>query len=179
MPAMDILSDSGMGLLAKTYVSENPFVCGLLHVVQQSSTFRLALCVLLRLRPRSLVVLAPVCSTMGTIAAGHTRRSFVLPIGDTSRQDVSQANKMSLRVLILVWVCSALGHKWIIEQPASGVWRHLPWWRFFVKYVQITYRQGVWMKHFGTASMKRTYLWSNCAEVHNLDLGPLSKAGTL
>ena len=58
---------------------------------------RLALSVILRLRPGSLVVFAPVCSTMGTLARNHTRRCFTLPIGNTLRADVENANVMSLR----------------------------------------------------------------------------------
>lgn len=58
---------------------------------------RLALSAILRLKQSSLVFLAPVCSTMGTLVANHTGRSFVLPIGNTTRRDVAEANLMAIR----------------------------------------------------------------------------------
>ena len=58
---------------------------------------RLALSAILRLKRSSLVFLAPVCSTMGTLVANHSGRSFVLPIGNTNRQDVAESNIMAIR----------------------------------------------------------------------------------
>ena len=126
---------------------------------------RLCLGVILRLLPRGVVLLAPVCSTMGTLARNHTRRCFIVPIGDVSRADVRSANVMSIRALVLCWVISALGGTFVLEQPAGGCFRHLPWFRYMAKYILTIYRQAVWMRAFGAPSLKRTFLWSNSSQV--------------
>lgn len=81
--------------------------------------------------------------------------------------------------MLLCWVLSALGHRFVLEQPAGGMWRHLPFWRFYCKYIAVVFRQAVWMRQYGSKSLKRTFLWSNCPEVKLLDRGPITKAARL
>ena len=41
------------------------------------------------------------------------------------------------RSVILCWLLHALGHAFILEQPANGMFRHLPYWRFYTKYIAV------------------------------------------
>ena len=38
------------------------------------------------------------------------------------------------------------------------------------------FRTALWMRHYGSKSLKRTFLWSNSPIVEELNLGKLSKA---
>ena len=102
---------------------------------------RLAISVVLRLRPQSLVLLAPVCSTMGTLARAHTKRCFILPLGDETREDVSASNLMTLRPEYVIQMAGFLG----CTSAAGTSMRTLhTWLRFRVScYEALTY-------HFST-----------------------------
>ena len=58
---------------------------------------RLAVLTVLRLEPNSLGILAPVCSSMGFLAASLSKRSFICPLGDRSQGFVSSGNLLALR----------------------------------------------------------------------------------
>ena len=58
---------------------------------------RLAILTVLRLEPNSLGILAPVCSSMGFLAASLAKRSFICPLGDCSKGFVTSGNLLALR----------------------------------------------------------------------------------
>ena len=63
---------------------------------------RLAILAVLRLEPRSLGLLAPVCGSMGWLVSSVSKRSFVCPLGDQSVDFVSSGNLLALRPLSVV-----------------------------------------------------------------------------
>ena len=62
-----------------------------------SLILRLALVGVLKLKPRSLGLLAPVCSSMGFLAASQTKRSFIVPLGDLGNPHVFSGNLLAIR----------------------------------------------------------------------------------
>ena len=75
---------------------------------------RLALVGVLKLQARSLGLLAPVCSSMGFLAASQTKRSFIVPLGDFGNPHVFSGNLLAIRPNSI--------HLETIEQ------KHSTWW---------------------------------------------------
>ena len=63
---------------------------------------RLALTAVLRLLPKSMGVLAPVCSSMGYLASSQSKRCFVQPLGDCSKGFVASGNLLAARRLVCI-----------------------------------------------------------------------------
>lgn len=96
---------------------------------------RLAILAILRLHPCGLVILAPVCSGFSYMCSSQAQRHWLNPEGNTDLPWVRAGNIMANRVTLLCWLCSALGHSWVIEQPSSKKFGDLPRWRFFCENV--------------------------------------------
>ena len=75
---------------------------------------------ILRLHPGFVVVLAPVCSGFSFMCSSQAMRFWYDPNGNTSYHWVISGNLMANRVVILAWLCIALGHVFILEQPGSA-----------------------------------------------------------
>lgn len=88
---------------------------------------------------------------------------------------VFSGNLLAVRAILICWVLAALGHTFLLEQPAGSRFRFFPQWRFFCKYICTVFRQGLWMRHYGSESCKHTFLWSNSSGVRHLSLGRLTK----
>ena len=99
--AMDILTDSGMGILDLfcRYVIFCMVCCCATLYGKVRIKLRLALLAVLRLRPGSLGVLAPVCSSFGFLCTAQSGRSFVRPKGFETVDWVASGNKMAARLL--------------------------------------------------------------------------------
>ena len=125
------------------------------------SHFRLAITVLLRLQPGSLVLLAPVCSSFSDCCHSQAQRSVVLPLGDARFDWVTVGNLLANRTLaclffsvrhvyvslqlciniltclpvsrtiLLCQLAGALGHSWLVERPSSAKMALLPRWQEF------------------------------------------------
>lgn len=106
-----------------------------------SYDLRLAILAVLRLQPCSLVILAPVCSGFSYMCSSQAKRFWFDPLGDETYEWVKCGNLMANRVILLCWLCSALGHVWLVEQPSSAKFGDLPRWRFFCE--QVVY--AIWM----------------------------------
>ena len=65
---------------------------------------RLALLAVLKLEPESLGILAPVCSSMGWLAASQSKRNFMLPLGDPSKSFVQDGNMLAIRSLVMYMI---------------------------------------------------------------------------
>ena len=65
---------------------------------------RLAILAILKLRPQSLGVLAPVCSSMGFLCVSQSGRCFENPLGNLSVPWVSSSNCMAARLLKLIHI---------------------------------------------------------------------------
>lgn len=92
---------------------------------------RLALLSVLQLFPGSLVVLAPVCSSFSFMSSSQSSRYIWMPEGDERYSWVKSGNVMSVRVVLLCYLCAALGLVFLVEQPASGKFAEMPRWQRF------------------------------------------------
>ena len=92
---------------------------------------RSAILGLLCLHPKSIVILAPVCSGFSYMCSGQAKRFWFCPGGDESFSWVKSGNVMSNRITLLCWLAVALGHVFILEQPAPGKFADMPRWRYF------------------------------------------------
>lgn len=69
------------------------------------------------------------------MCSSQAQRHWLNPEGNTDLPWVRAGNIMANRVTLLCWLCSALGHSWVIEQPSSKKFGDLPRWRFFCENV--------------------------------------------
>ena len=92
---------------------------------------RSALVALLCLHPKSLIILAPVCSGFSFMCSGQAKRFWFNPLGDESHTFVKSGNVMSSRMTLLIWIIVALGHVFLLEQPAPGKFADMPRWKYF------------------------------------------------
>lgn len=96
---------------------------------------RCAVLAILRLHPNSLVILAPVCSGFSFMCSSLAQRFFWCPEGVESLRWVRAGNIMANRVTLLCWLCAALGHTFLLEQPGSARLAALPRWQYFCRHV--------------------------------------------
>lgn len=96
---------------------------------------RSALVALLCLHPKSLIILAPVCSGFSFMCSSLAQRFFWCPEGVESLRWVRAGNIMANRVTLLCWLCAALGHTFLLEQPGSARLAALPRWQYFCRRV--------------------------------------------
>ena len=124
-----------------------------------------ALMLIRRLKPSSLVHLAPVCSSWVWVNRGTSKRSREHPLGDTSLAYICQANQMVSRVIMICLVATARGHTFVIEQPSSSVMDSHPKFAFMMKLAEHGLLQvhsvRTWFGMFGGESPKPTTLWGN------------------
>ena len=81
------------------------------------------------------------------------------PLGDTTKVSVRHSNVMTSRVVLVLYIYLALGIYWLIEQPLSSVFEHLPrfkWLCTITKIYKLTFR----MDRFGSDTPKGTVLYS-------------------
>lgn len=90
---------------------------------------------ILRLHPHSVVILAPVCSGFSFMCSSQAKRFFYTPEGDESIPWVKAGNVMCCRVILLIWLLSALNHVWILEQPGSAKFGDMPRFQHFCRHV--------------------------------------------
>jgi len=134
--------------------------------------FAHALTLLHRLRPGSLVHLAPVCSSWTWMNRGTSKRSKERPLGDESLAYIQDANRMVSRCIMIAAICICLGHVFILEQPANSLMEHHPKFRWLLDLA----RRGVlrtascrtWMGMFGGCTPKPTLLYSNATWLDKL-----------
>ena len=96
-----------------------------------TEVLRSAVIALLCLHPKSIVILAPVCSGFSYMCSGQAKRYWFQPLGDENYSWVKSGNVMSTRITLLCWIAVALGHVFILEQPSPGKFADMPRWRFF------------------------------------------------
>ena len=69
---------------------------------------------------------APVCSSFVWINRATSQRSDHAPLGDITKECVRNANLMASRVIALLYLAAAAQIFWILEQPSSSLFEHLP-----------------------------------------------------
>ena len=75
----------------------------------------------LRLRRTGMALLAPVCSSwcwLNRFTSGRSRDHWQ---GNTSVRSVREGNLMVSRVVLLLWLLSALGCVYVVEQPLGSI----------------------------------------------------------
>ena len=102
---------------------------------------------------------APVCSTWVFFSRNSTGRSQERPMGNRSQACVSEANTMVSRLVLAMYLYTAFGMFWIVEQPAGSLLEdHVRFSEFCSKHV--VYRAKVRMGEFGGPTEKPTWLYS-------------------
>ena len=127
--------------------------------------FMHALILVKRLRPNSLIHMAPVCSSWTWMNRGTNKRSRESPLGDTRLQYIREANVMVARCVMLALLAASLGHLFMVEQPSSLVMDAHPAFKFLLQLathgvtrcVEIKTSMGM----FGAETPKPTKLWGN------------------
>ena len=71
------------------------------------------------------VLMAPVCSTFVPVNKGTAMRSLGSPLGNPTHAN-NMANRMMNRVILLMWMMSALGICFIVEQPKGSYLQTMP-----------------------------------------------------
>ena len=82
---------------ANTYI----YIYVIIHVQYLFELLRLAMLAALKLRPGSLGVLAPVCSSFGFLCVSQSGRCFENPLGNRDVPWVAASNVMAARRLQL------------------------------------------------------------------------------
>ena len=83
------------------------------------------------LRPLGLAWFGVPCSTFVWMAFGHTGRSHRFPEGNNDRIDVSCANRIIKRVLVICAILTLRAVWFVIEQPHSSVLFLMKCWKEF------------------------------------------------
>ena len=117
--------------------------------------FLFALTLIWRLAPKSIIVMAPVCSTWVYMSRSRTMRSEAFPHGATDRRLVRDANVMISRLCFLIELAEARGVWWVVEQPLTSI-MHLH--KRFQRLLQTTvvFYHSFDMRRFGSPSRKPT-----------------------
>eukprot|EP00959_Pyramimonas_sp_CCMP1952_P319869 6693246-Pyramimonas_sp.AAC.1 len=123
------------------------------------------------LKPDGFLWAAPPCSSWAWIAQGATGRSSRNPMGKKTEK-VRQANEQASRCVLLLLVGMLLHNiRFMAEQPVSSLMsKHHRWVQFFEGLQGRLHEVNVWMQPFGADTPKRTWLASNCLDVHKLAL---------
>ena len=73
---------------------------------------------------------------------------------------VQEGNLLTVRTLILAYICSALGVWWILEQPKGSLLENHPLMDELLRRLPI-YRAVIQMRTYGHSSEKPTWLYSS------------------
>ena len=79
----------------------------------------IAIVFVLRIIAGGVCIGGPECSTWVWIARGHTKRSITNIMGDQTRSDISEGNRMNLAVSILCTIMASWGVFWLMENPVT------------------------------------------------------------
>jgi hypothetical protein len=111
---------------------------------------------------------APVCSTWTWMNSGTSGRTSRRPLGRLDVQSVSVANEMVARVVLCLYLASAKGMWWCLEQPRGSLLARHP--RFLELAANLpVFRHSFNMRDHGGGSLKPTWIYSNRDFVSELD----------
>ena len=100
---------------------------------------------------------APVCSSWVPVNLGTSKRTFMDPLGDTSLPHVRDGNLMVARVVLLLYVFTALGCPWFLEQPKGSLMQYHPRLRHFNTALSV-FRANLCMGCHGGRTKKDTWI---------------------
>ncbi len=95
--------------------------------------WNLGLCVI----PGGGALGAPVCSTWVPINVGTSGRSSYRPCGNWWYQATADANVMVSRMVLLLYLFTAKGVFWILEQPKGSLMEHHPRLKKFIRMIEM------------------------------------------
>lgn len=121
----------------------------------------------LLLRVSGIAVMAPVCSTWVWLCRAVMGRSAWNPLGDSSRLDVAEANKMVSRVALLLYLLIIKGVIFILEQPQSSCLEDHPRMTDIISQFCL-WRISVKMQWFMGGHVKPLFLYTNCESMSEL-----------
>ncbi|CAE7359121.1 unnamed protein product [Symbiodinium sp. CCMP2456] len=75
---------------------------------------------------RAVVWFGLVCSSFTVINMGHSKRSFLVPMGDTSKRTVQEGNCLGARTCLLMLLVLAMNGVFILEQPGGSFFQYFP-----------------------------------------------------
>lgn len=126
--------------------------------------FANAVRLVLSLHSGSQSLSAPVCSSWTFINRGTSCRSSAFPLGNTAEPSVQAANRMVYRQVILLWLFTAKGVFWVLEQPAGSLLERHDAFVHLCTYINI-WKTSIHMDEFGGDTSKPTWLYSAHASV--------------
>ena len=94
-------------------------------------------------------------------------RLLHIPLGTLPLQSVLDANKMVSRVVLYVFVLTARGVFWMLEQPVNSLLEAHPRFQQLIAHFKI-YRVKINMGDFGAGSLKPSWIYSNYQEISAL-----------
>ena len=112
----------------------------------------------LSLRQNGLLVAAPVCSSWVWLSRSSTHRSACQPLGRGDAAEVG--NEMVSRLVVLLWVVSCFGVRWVVEQPRGSLLQLHPRFQDLLSTRRV-HRSSWRMSDFGAQHATPTWLYSN------------------
>jgi len=125
----------------------------------------------LRVKPGSVNVFAPVCSSWVWVNRGTSGRSEARPLGRWWLPSVANGNGMVTRVIVLLLIIHVRGGLFVIEQPASSLMHRHPRFQYLMSILSV-FKAFVYMGSFGAPSEKPTHLYANDRCIHELEGRP-------
>jgi len=101
------------------------------------------------------VLFAPVCSSFGGINRATSKRSKAKPLGNQSLKYIKDANLMATRVVLLMWLCTATGLAFVLEQPQGSTLEMNPRFQEYMRKHKV-YRKSIKMKDWA-----RSLAWAS------------------
>ena len=133
-----------------------------LHDILTVTGIAAAVRMVLAVMPGGVAWFGVPCSTFVWMARGHTKRSYLNPLGDGTRVDVSRANAIARIVTMLCRVLSMRGVFFVMEQPSGSLLWQVPCMRLAARRLRVKgwqwSRRFVWLGHFGHKINKPTEL---------------------
>ena len=124
---------AGVGNIAKAFVARGMPALAFDRTYESETTedvlhekgLHKCLAMLIRVREKGLVWMAPQCSTWVWVSRFTYKRSAKQPLGDETHPDVQEANLVADVVAKIIIVCRALRIHYVVEQPSSSLlWHH-------------------------------------------------------
>ncbi|CAE7276232.1 unnamed protein product [Symbiodinium sp. CCMP2592] len=148
--------------------------------INDPSGFLLACYFILRGCPDNFFAMfAVMCSSFTKMNAGTSKRSKCSSMGFDAFPSVSYSNKLLERSVLLIYLVTALGGTWFLEQPSQSVLEYYPTFRkmlldlFNVQGGDAVFDTRWWMCQYGAPTPKRHYAYSNSDKIYLLNQGKL------
>ena len=144
---------------ANGYVTKNYDINMGDDITKRAGFFK-ALDIVMAMAIGALILMGPPCSLWVFMSSAYHRRSKCNPDGDTSKEAVRNANVLVRNLCFLMAVAHFRQVFLILEQPSSSQMCNYSWLAQICQSLDLK-RIVTWMKEYGHAIAKPTYLLSN------------------